>query len=185
MQNIIQTRSGRILNLLHPSPSSFHLEDVSHGLAYMPRFSGQTYHPMSVAWHAVEVWRLSRLAGMSLPFQLMALHHDSPEAYICDLISPVKDLVAHYKRIESGILHECILPAIGADLKDWMEWQNEIHALDMEQLQYERKIRFSTVLADTHLMFGVAAKIMFEDVHNMLIKALFDESKLSGNVVRN
>ena len=101
--------SGRRLNLLDPSPLDVELDDISHGLARVARWNGQTAggHIFSVAQHSLLV---EAIAGhlnpdMSRDWRLAVLLHDAPEYVIGDIISPFKAVIGDaYKSIEVGLL---------------------------------------------------------------------------------
>lgn len=81
----VETYSGQYVDLINPDPATIKLVDIAMGLAHTARFAGQTTRFYSVAEHAV---RVSRLVPRALA--LPALHHDSHEAYIGDIIAPLK-----------------------------------------------------------------------------------------------
>lgn len=89
--------SGRILDLLDPTPVDIEIGDIAHGLAFVARWNGQTRgdYPYSVAEHSLLVERIYDLqnAGGPLKWNLAALLHDAPEYVIGDMISPVKSAV--------------------------------------------------------------------------------------------
>jgi len=86
--------SGRRLDLLDPTPVDIEIEDISHGLAFVARWNGQTIGDFaySVAEHSLLVERLfaARNPGIAPKWRLTALLHDAPEYVIGDMISPVK-----------------------------------------------------------------------------------------------
>lgn len=82
----IATLSGRIIDFINPAPESIALEDLAAGLSRQPRYTGQTTRAYSVAQHSLLV------ASMVAPeHRLAALLHDAPEAYACDVASPMKE----------------------------------------------------------------------------------------------
>lgn len=88
----INTRSGRILDFVDPAPDAITLEDIAGGLSLAPRFGGQALEFRSVAEHAINVAELT--VAMGFPeLALVALHHDSHEAYACDIPRPLKSLL--------------------------------------------------------------------------------------------
>ncbi|MGF1457128.1 MAG: hydrolase [Alphaproteobacteria bacterium] len=102
--------SGRRLDLLNPSPLDVEIDDISHGLARVARWNGQTTgeHPFSVAQHSVVVLDLALALrpGLDTEGQLIALLHDAPEYVIGDLISPFKAAVGNgYKAVELRLQH--------------------------------------------------------------------------------
>ena len=88
----VNTRSGRILDFANPDPASIDIDDVAGGLAMAPRFGGQALEFHSVAQHAVNVAMVVAVVGHP-ELDLAALHHDSHEAYACDIPRPLKQLL--------------------------------------------------------------------------------------------
>lgn len=88
----IDTRSGRVIDFAAPDPSQISIEDIAAGLSMVCRFGGQALAFYSVAQHAVLVKELVEQAGRP-DLALAALHHDSHEAYACDIPKPLKRLI--------------------------------------------------------------------------------------------
>lgn len=97
----MESRSGKRVELLNPDPEDIVLEDLVWSLSRLPRFLGHTNdrtrrtativeQSYNVAQHSVEVSRLVEVLGGSPLEQFAALLHDSAEAYIGDITSPVK-----------------------------------------------------------------------------------------------
>jgi 5'-deoxynucleotidase YfbR-like HD superfamily hydrolase len=87
--HIIDTASGVRLDLDDPRPENIKIEYVAGGLSKVCRFAAQARKYYSVAQHAVLVRQLVVDAGYP-ELALAALHHDSHEAYLCDIPSPLK-----------------------------------------------------------------------------------------------
>ena len=85
----LDTASGVRLDLDAPQPQDIRLSDIAGALAKICRFGAQTTRFYSVAQHAVLVAGLVE-AGEHPEFALAALHHDSHEAFACDLPTPLK-----------------------------------------------------------------------------------------------
>jgi uncharacterized protein len=89
--------SGRILDLLDPTPMDIEIEDIAHGLAFVARWNGQTRgdYAYSVAEHSLLVEEIFTRLNPATPikWRLAALLHDAPEYVIGDMISPVKSAV--------------------------------------------------------------------------------------------
>ena len=103
----ILTHSGRHIDFPKPRKEEIVVGDIARGLARACRFSGQTRTFYSVAQHSV-------LASWIVPeaFALEALLHDATEAFICDIPSPLKNLLPEYVRIEK-ILDRAIRERFG------------------------------------------------------------------------
>jgi len=100
--------SGRRLDLLDPTPLDVEIEDISHGLARLARWNGQTAGdcPLSVAQHCLIVEELLVALYPEAPrtWRLVALLHDAPEYVIGDLISPLKQAIGFdYKTVENRL----------------------------------------------------------------------------------
>lgn len=97
------TRTGARFWPLDPRPGDFDIRDIAHGLARTNRFNGRTRATYSVAQHSVLV---SRLLPQRL--KLFGLMHDASEAYLGDVISPVKRLIEGVY----GPLEEAVMAAV-------------------------------------------------------------------------
>lgn len=94
----IHTNAG-ILDVLAPDPDKIRIEDIAHALAFLCRFNGHVLFHYSVAQHSILVAKLvATRHGPELA--LAALLHDAAEAYLGDIISPLKALLPDFKRIE-------------------------------------------------------------------------------------
>jgi uncharacterized protein len=92
--SVLQTFTGRRVDLLHPAPADISIVDIAHGLACTNRFAGQLRKPLSVAQHSVYVSWLCPSAP------LHALLHDASEAYLVDVPRPLKVHLPQYTSIE-------------------------------------------------------------------------------------
>jgi hypothetical protein len=88
----LQTYKNGVFDFFEPSPESIDLEDIAHALSLQNRFNGHTAVPYSVAEHSVRVYaEVRRRAGPDdKTLLLWALLHDAAEAYVGDLIQPIK-----------------------------------------------------------------------------------------------
>lgn len=93
--NFMQTWSGRLYWPLDPRPEDIRIEDIAHSLAMQCRYGGHCRSYYSVAEHSVLV---SRIVPTELA--LIGLLHDATEAYLSDVIRPLKRHLTNYKEIE-------------------------------------------------------------------------------------
>jgi hypothetical protein len=91
----MQTYSGRQFWPLDPRPEDIHIEDIAAALSKMCRYSGHCLQFYSVAEHCVHAANAAP-RGMALT----ALLHDASEAYLCDIIRPIKSSLTNYLDIE-------------------------------------------------------------------------------------
>lgn len=98
----IPTFTGKRFWLLDPRPQDIDIRDIAHNLAKFPRYAGGTkgHRGYSVAQHSVAC----SYHG-DKKFAMAKLMHDSPEAYMGDCISPLKDIIRGvYEPIEHKIM---------------------------------------------------------------------------------
>ncbi len=88
-QHTIDTASGRKIDFDDPDPSQIALADIAGGLSRICRFGAQSMRFHAVAQHAILVAQLLHDAGHP-HLALVGLHHDSHEAYVCDIPKPLK-----------------------------------------------------------------------------------------------
>ena len=88
------TRTGRTIDLLEPDSDQIEIADISEALAKQCRFNGHCRDHYSVAQHSV-------LVASHLPrrHRIFGLLHDAHEAYMGDILAPVKNVMG-------GILNE-------------------------------------------------------------------------------
>lgn len=95
----MQTYTGHKFWPLDPQPEHVFIEDIAHALGMLCRYNGHCNRFYSVAEHSIFVSR-----ALPSKLRLAGLLHDAAEAYISDLIRPVKPYIKEYKRIEQNIL---------------------------------------------------------------------------------
>lgn len=86
----ITTRYGRTWNLLDPQAWNVSFGEIAEVLARIPRFNGHTQEHYSVAQHCC-LAHDHVCEGDDPELRLLALLHDAHEAYIGDIITPVKE----------------------------------------------------------------------------------------------
>ena len=99
MSSRLHTFTGIGFDPLSPDPADVRLDDIAQALSNTCRFGGHTPRFYSVAQHAVLV-AAQVLERIDRPdWALLALHHDSAEAYIGDWPRPVKAGVVFYRPV--------------------------------------------------------------------------------------
>lgn len=98
--------SGIEFDFQNPTTGMIAINDIARGLAYKPHFGGHSPKFFSIAQHSI-------LAVKMLPYNwienepdmvLAALLHDAAEAYIGDIIKPIKELLPVFQEIEDKII---------------------------------------------------------------------------------
>jgi uncharacterized protein len=106
----LDTVSNREIDLQKPSEDSIDIYDIAHGLSLICRFGGQITRFYSVAQHSLLV---TALAPHNL--KKVALLHDASEAFLGDVIKPLKALLGKsYSEIEASF-EEVIFHKFGLD----------------------------------------------------------------------
>ncbi|MBC7860185.1 MAG: phosphohydrolase [Burkholderiaceae bacterium] len=109
----VSTFSGNRFYPLVPRIDRVAIEDIAHGLAYQCRFNGQTREFYSVAQHSLVV------ASLVAPHQRMAaLLHDAAEAYLGDMVKPLKVLLPEFGVLEERVT-DIIAAAFRLDFSDY------------------------------------------------------------------
>ena len=106
----VSTFLGNRFFLTNPHIDDVDIEDIAHGLAYQCRFNGQTREFYSVAQHSLMVMSL-----VPEELRFSALLHDAAEAYLGDMVKPLKNLFPEFSMIEARVM-EIIGHRFGLDL---------------------------------------------------------------------
>lgn len=96
----ILTRSGLKFDLARPTADMVDAADIAHSLSMQCRFNGHTNRYYSVAQHCYLVADL-----VPAEHQLAALLHDATEAYVGDMVRPLKEGMRNYSN-QMGV--ECL-----------------------------------------------------------------------------
>ena len=120
-QALVFTASGSMLDLLNPNPVDIRIEDIAHQLAMQPRYAGATRFPYSVAQHSV-------LVAQACPpgLRLWGLLHDAAEAFLGDLVAPIKPRMDQYVRAEI-VLMRAICVRFG------LQWPEPVEVKEFDQ----------------------------------------------------
>ncbi len=97
-----QTFTGREFWPLDPRPEEVSIRDIAHALSLVCRFQGHCRYFYSVAQHSLFVAAILKSQDQPVSVQLAGLLHDAAEAYICDVVRPLKRLLGSaYKDTEN------------------------------------------------------------------------------------
>lgn len=97
--NWMQTYTGRAFYPLDPRPEEISELDIAHALSHICRFGGHSTRFYSVAEHSILVSR-----SVSEENALYGLLHDAAEAYLGDMIRPLKLSMPDYVKAEQRVL---------------------------------------------------------------------------------
>ncbi|MDP1810578.1 MAG: hypothetical protein Q8K66_04155 [Sediminibacterium sp.] len=95
---VFNSYTGKLINLYQPTEDMIQIQDIGSALSKICRFGGHSSLFYSVAQHSVLV---AALCGDELPKE--ALMHDAAEAYLGDVIKPLKIILgAGYADLEAS-----------------------------------------------------------------------------------
>lgn len=117
--------SGKVIDLTAPDTALIAIDDIALALSRICRFAGQIRPRRfySVAEHSVHVSR-----RVSPDAALAALLHDATEAYLGDMVRPLKAILPAYREIEDNFA-AAIDAAFGIDSR---QWRHEIRKADLD-----------------------------------------------------
>lgn len=102
---VIETNSGIKFNIEYPTPEMVDIHDIATALGMICRYNGQVPSFYSVAEHSVRVAEWLIQNGHP-ELALEGLMHDAAEAYIGDIVRPMKlmtDFAVIYNELEKGV----------------------------------------------------------------------------------
>lgn len=102
----INTFSGNKVNLTHANPDTIDIKDIARGLAFKSHFGGQTPFYFSIADHSILVYLLMLRSEENFDNKmlLLGLLHDASEAYIGDMVKPLKIHLPYYCSVEDNLM---------------------------------------------------------------------------------
>lgn len=97
-------KTMRDFDFLDPKIEDIDIEDIASALSKLCRFNGHCSIPFSVAEHSVYVSRYLEKQNLHRDFARVGLLHDAAEAYIGDMVTPLKVLFPEFSALENRIL---------------------------------------------------------------------------------
>jgi len=107
----IQTFTDKAFDFLEIKSSVICIQDIAHALAYQCRYNGHCRQFYSVAEHSVRASVLLENKNYTTDIVAAALLHDAHEAYLGDVVAPLKTLAAINEGFQN--LADAIDAAIG------------------------------------------------------------------------
>lgn len=160
---IFQNLKGKPLDLENLQPDDIDINEIAHSLSMQCRYNGMIPEFYSVAQHCVIVANMIFYSTKRKDLALCGLLHDAAEAYIGDIISPVKNIISSIKMLE-GIVLEPILKKEGLHIHDlYLQSIDLIHEYDVLCLDFEMKYFYENApkLFDTYPLDQPESKYAF------------------------
>ncbi len=133
----MNTFTGKKFDPMLITPADIGERDIAHALSLICRGCGHLRRFYSVAQHSVNCAREALARGLSNRVALACLLHDGSEAYIADIIRPIKEHLPDYARIECRIM-DAVFARFG--LSDLSEEETRLwKRIDDELLENELK----------------------------------------------
>ena len=126
--NTIKTASGHYFDLADPKPEDVDIESIAAALSKTCRFGGHCPEFYSVAQHSV----LASLLSETHPFEVLL--HDAAEAYVGDVVKPLKNMLGK----QFHIVEQRVSIAIARKFKAFHSDTEEIKRCDHLMLKSEK-----------------------------------------------
>lgn len=169
---------------LELAPDDIDIQDIQHALSNICRFNGHCREFYSVAQHSVHVSELLARNGYGVPCQLVGLLHDASEAYLGDIIRPLKK-TGHFESyldieldISRKVMNKFLPPAW-----NWLSFSGPVEWADNDLLTSEAIQLFNIQpkdwgkeSPDDYFLIKPVnptdAKLLFEDRFHELVSVL-------------
>lgn len=132
--NTIRLLSGDYFDFVNPDPEMIRLSDISNALAMTCRYGGHVPNFYSVAEHSLNTASLACEDQCSFEEVLAVLLHDAAEAYIGDVVKPLKVMLPDFAKIEQSV-EAAIEQRFGVSFK---AYEGLIKQYDLEMLKAEK-----------------------------------------------
>lgn len=127
-----QTYTGVVFDIESPTSDMVRLVDIAHALSMQCRYNGHCNSFYSVAEHSATMVEILAREGHPREVLRAALMHDAAEAYVGDILSPLKRLLPGLKAIE-GRIERVIAERFGL----LYPWPEAVKAADLRMLRTE------------------------------------------------
>ncbi len=107
VSNTIKVAAGHYVNLVAPDPASIEVQSIAAALSKVCRFGGHCPQFYSVAEHSIHATAMAASEGFGGDALVAVFLHDAAEAYIGDMVKPLKVTMPQYgeaeQRMEAAI----------------------------------------------------------------------------------
>lgn len=110
----------------------FNVKTIMKTLDNINRFNGRGIYQVTVLQHSWYVSQIVKMIGCNDYFIMGGLCHDFSEAFVGDMIRPVKDMCPDFALVEREVQHQ-----IGANMPSGAIFSSEVREADMIALRFE------------------------------------------------
>lgn len=103
IKNTIKVSAGHYVDLASPDPETIEIRSIAAALSKTCRFGGHCPRFYTVAEHSVHAVGLAMQDNITEEAMRAILLHDATEAYVGDVVKPLKAMLPEYQVIESNI----------------------------------------------------------------------------------
>lgn len=103
IKNTIKVSAGHYVDLASPDPETIEIRSIAAALSKTCRFGGHCPRFYTVAEHCVHAVGLAMQDRITKDALRAILLHDATEAYVGDVVKPLKAMLPEYQVIESNI----------------------------------------------------------------------------------
>ena len=134
MKSTIKVAAGHYVDLAEPDPATIDIVTVAAALSKICRFGGHCPAFYSVAEHCIHATKLAFSEGFVGEAAIAVFLHDAAEAYIGDMVKPLKVMMPQYAEVEQRF--EAAIQ--NAFCVDFHKWADVIKRFDRAMLKAEK-----------------------------------------------
>ncbi len=139
------TFTGEDFDAINPDIDKIKIQDIAHALSLICRGNGHLKQFYSVAMHSINCAKEAKARNFCTKTQLICLLHDASEAYIADIIRPVKPHLANYYELEEklqSLVYKKFVktPISDSEMQKMKQIDDEVLAFEFEKLMNRNTI---------------------------------------------
>lgn len=100
INNTIKVAAGHYVDLADPDPKTIEIKSIASALSKICRFGGHCQRFYSVAEHCIHATNLALQDGVPNAVLVAIFLHDASEAYVGDMVKPLKIMLPEYMETE-------------------------------------------------------------------------------------
>lgn len=152
----MQTYTGKQFFPLSPRAEDIDPVDIAHSLSMQCRYNGHVDFFYSVAEHCILMSEWIEAEYSDIELALWALLHDATEAYVGDMVRPLKLSLPIFSAIEDKVMVE-VADKFALDLRfDPAGWEVDMHYPPLPKVTMPAQVK----AADTRILLTERAALM-------------------------